>query len=71
MLYSTELRGHTPVTSPEYSNSCPQGEMVAAMLARDRQKDWSEPSEGMDAEASLHGCIHGVFRPVLLMDSAR
>ena len=26
-----------------------------------RQKNFSEPSEGMDAEASLHGCIYGVF----------
>ena len=36
---------------------------------RGRKKDCSEPSEGMDAEASLHGCIHGVFRTVLLPDS--
>ena len=39
------------------------------MLTRGRQKGFSEPSEGMDAEASLHGCIHGVFRKALLMAS--
>ena len=39
------------------------------MLTRGWQKDFSEPSEDMDVEASLHGCIHGVFRKVLLLDS--
>ena len=38
-------------------------------LRKGRHKGFSEPSEGMDAEASVQGCIHRVFRKALVLAS--